>query len=97
MNNHLVGKTDILKPRAKIGDVVILKDYQIWAGGGFSGKWVSESNTKVNKIFQKVVVDAVYDQMNREPKWVYYWRDACSIRCFDKDILKNLTTNVSYE
>lgn len=24
MNNHLVGKTDILEPRAKIGDVVIV-------------------------------------------------------------------------
>lgn len=86
-----------LEPRAKIGDVVIIKDYQIWDGGSFSGKWVYESSSKVNKIFQKVVVDAVYDQLNGKPKWVYYWRDACAIRCFDTDILKNLTTNVSYE
>ena len=73
MNNHLVGKTDILEPRAKIGDVVIVKEKDELV------------ECKVTKEFP-----------SRFHFKVYYLSDGLVPR-YNQDILKNLTTNVSYE
>lgn len=81
MNNHLVGKTDILEPRAKIGDVVILKksfpDHQDrqWIVTEFCPKYIyvaSAIRTSGYENIQQVIITEEF-------------------------ILKNLTTNISYE
>ena len=74
MNNHLVGKTDILKPRAKIGDVVIV--------AGNREARIADSGTMKN-----AGVDTGVPMYHSEEVGLL----------FNEDILKNLTTNVSYE
>lgn len=67
-------RKDNLTPRAKIGDVVIVK----WEDNCYS---------------QFIVESANYTNC-----WCYFLEsDKKNGHFFDKDILKNLTTNISYE
>ncbi len=70
-----------LEPRAKIGDVVIVKEY--WKG-----------NFVYEKMIQMKVKDAYFDK-----EWIYKGQDFSETAFTVKEsgILKNLTTNVSYE
>lgn len=78
MNNHLVGKTDILKPRAKIGDVVKLM---------FIASPPEEAKVvEVRDIGVKGYVSFMYNCIVDG--------HLCSFQ--DKDILKNLTTNITF-
>ncbi len=69
-----------LEPRAKIGDVVIIKN-------GGDAIQVKVVNARWG--------DGTYSQ------WRYYFRrtehEVTEVMFFENDILKNLTTNVSYE
>ncbi len=73
-----------LSPRAKIGDVVIVK-----------------CKLTNSDIIQATIVDATVTLLSDNVRgWLYWYTDRdeeVDVMLEDKDILKNLTTNVSYE
>lgn len=81
--NNLPMKSKILEPLAKEDDVIIAS-YQL------EGKVAVIKQVKVKRA-------SFLFKRNQEPSW--YYSDSLLGRLYirDKDILKNLTTNISYE
>ena len=91
-----------LEPRAKIGDVVIVKDWYYWDRSEDDTTW------HIDELKQFKIIDAYTAKhyAGTEPdtyveEWHYeveipgFSEDECAFD--DHEILKNLTTNVSYE
>lgn len=77
-----------LEPRAKIGDVVIVE----------LGDEIAENVTHQQLVVRNAEIET--DRKGKNPAWLYWCSAAewCDVKPFeDEDILKNLTTNISYE
>lgn len=89
-----------IEPRAKIGDVVIVKEHEYWKRS--TDETFNQCGEQQFKIMDAYLVPQYGDNNELVSKfWHYeafnYKVKEDSISFSDKDILKNLTTNISYE
>lgn len=92
--------TNNLEPRAKIGDVVITSQHMYWKRS--TDDSIADVGEQQFKIMDAYLVPFYGDDGKLISKsWHYeafnYRAKEDEISFDDKDILKNLTTNISYE